>query len=103
MASKMISHKRKIRNNKALSFNRHLYHSIQLVLKYPICFLYFAQRKAMRDERCGVNPTLLYQTQHLLTIASVASINTGFGFSTKANLPFSIYVYAIIKFLIQII
>jgi hypothetical protein len=57
----------------------------------------------MRNERRGVNLTLLYQAQHLFAIASVASINTGFGFSTKANLPFSMYVYANIKLLIQII
>ena len=28
------------------------------------------------------------------TMASVGSMSVGFGFSTKANFPFSIYVYA---------
>jgi hypothetical protein len=32
------------------------------------------------------------------TMASVGSINIGFGFSTKANVPFSMYVYASISF-----
>ena len=39
------------------------------------------------------------------TMASVGSINVGFGFSTKANFPFSMYVYAniILFYIINII
>ena len=38
----------------------HLNHSIQLVLEDAVGFLNLTQRKAMRDERRGINPTLLY-------------------------------------------
>ncbi len=39
------------------------------------------------------------------TMASVDSINVGFDFSTKANFPFSMYVYAniILFYIINII
>ena len=41
-------------------------------------------------------PTLIEPTDAIVrvTMASVGSINVGFGFSTKANFPFSMYVYA---------
>ena len=50
--------------------------------------------------RTGTLPRLICRSleQMLLivtrTMASVGSINVGFGFSTKANFPFSMYVYA---------
>ena len=54
------------------SDNRHFDYSIQLVLEDAVQMLLIVTR----------------------TMASVGSINVGFGFSTKANFPFSIYVYA---------
>ena len=50
--------------------------------------------------RTGTLPCLICRSleQMLLivtrTMASVGSTNVGFGFSTKANFPFSMYVYA---------
>ena len=50
--------------------------------------------------RAGTLPCLICRSLEQMlpivtrTMASVGSINVGFGFSTKANFPFSMYVYA---------
>ena len=79
-------------------------------LESEILAIHVGQRKNLRlvvegyhgndGIRTGTVPCLICRSleQMLLivtrTMASVGSTNVGFGFSTKANFPFSMYVYA---------
>ena len=51
----------------------HFDYPIQFVLKDAVSLFDFTQWETVCDERCGVDPPLLYQTKHLFTIAAIHS------------------------------
>ena len=51
----------------------HFYHTIQFVLKDAVGLFDFTQWETVCDERCGVDPPLLYQTKHLFAVAAIHS------------------------------
>ena len=62
-----------VNTNTPLPASRYSYldNSLQLVFKDTISFLYFVQRKPMRNKRSSVYPALLNQTENLGTIATI--------------------------------
>ena len=51
----------------------HFYHTVQFVLKDAVGLFDFTQWETVCDERCGVDPPLLYQMKPLFAVAAIHS------------------------------